>query len=101
MCYRPLGERGGSPYGGFVLSRERWPRAESPRFDVSFKSGMSVEPMFFSVNTHPRTDDLKALFDSCGVPATAMRLHGASRTIDGSRNSYPDDTGKWRIAAVF
>ncbi len=76
-------------------------RVRPPRFDVSFRSGMSVEPMFFSVNPRPRTEDLKALFDSCGVPASAMRLHGASRTIEGSRNSYPDDTGKWKIVAVF
>ncbi len=101
LCHRPMGERGGSPYGGFVLSIERWAESDAPRFDVSFRSGMSVEPMFFNANPRPRPDELRLLFDSCDVPAGVERMHGASRIIDGSRNSYPDDTGKWKVAAVF
>jgi len=101
LCYRPLGDRGGSPYGGFVLSVGRWTGADPPRFDVSFLSGMSIEPMFFSANPRPRPEELRALFDSCNVPPGVERLHGASRIIDGSRNSYPDDTGKWKVASLF
>lgn len=101
LCHRPMGERGGSPYGGFVLSIDRWALPHAPRFDVSFRSGMSIEPMFFNANRRPRPDELESLFESCEVRAGVERLHGASRIIDGSRNSYPDDTGKWKVEAIY
>ena len=62
---------------------------------------MSIEPMFFNANRRPRPDELESLFESCEVRAGVERLHGASRIIDGSRNSYPDDTGKWKVEAIY
>jgi len=37
-------------------------------------------------------DELRSWF-SCDVPAGVEQLHEASPIIDGSRNTYPDDTG--------
>ena len=100
LCYRPLGERGGTPYGGYVVSIGRRTGPETPRFDVSFQSGMSVEPMYFSVDTG-NPEKLPSLFEACGTPGSVERLSGAVRRVDGTRNSYPDDTGKWSVVSVF
>lgn len=101
LCYRSRGERGGAPYGGYVLTTARAEAGQPETLEVSFRSGMSVEAMHFHLDGRATAPDLAQLFKECGDPAPDRRLAGLHRIIDASRNSYPDDTGKWQVAEVF
>jgi len=100
LCYLEEGSRGDKPYGAYFLFG---PAAEpSPaQLGVSFHSGMSVEPMRFIVDTRRDPAELETLLPRCEPPGSTTFVPGAARLLDASRNSYPEDTGRWTVAEVY
>jgi len=102
LCHRAAPPRAGMPYGGYVLTMSEAPRREGPiALGARFLSGMSVEPMFVSLDM--RRTDAKALAEltaRCGV-GQEHRVVGAGRIVEAETNSYPADTGRWSVADVF
>ncbi len=44
---------------------------------------------------------MTVLAASAAATKDVARLKGAAHILDAARNSYPDDTGKWTVAAVY
>ena len=96
LCHRAEPARGGMAYGGYVVfidAVEDGPVTMS----VRFRSGMSIEPMFLSLDQ--RNDDLSELVSRCG--REDVPIAGLSRIVEAETNSYPADTGRWSVASVF
>lgn len=100
LCYRAEAPRAGMPYGGYVLTMDAG--REGPiALGAKFMSGMSVEPMFVSLDM--RRTQAKALADlaaRCDV-GQKRRVVGVGRITEAETNSYPKDTGRWFVAEVF
>ena len=96
LCYRAEPPRGDMAYGGYVLFVE--PARDGPvPLTVRFRSGMSIEPMFISLDI--RASDLSALVARCTEDDVATS--GFGRIVEAETNSYPADTGRWSVADVF
>jgi len=46
-------------------------------------------------------DEMRAAFDPCDPPPGTTLVKGVGRLIDATRNNYPDETGRWRVAEVY
>jgi hypothetical protein len=55
--------------------------------------------MFFVIDRRAASPDLVRAARECGVEGAVT--DGAARIVDGTRNNYPEDTGRWTVAAVF
>jgi hypothetical protein len=55
--------------------------------------------MFFVIDRRAISADLVRAARACGVEGTVT--DGAARIVDGTRNNYPEDTGRWTVASVF
>ena len=95
LCYRADAARGDNEYGAYVL---RAPASETGplSLEVRFRSGMTRSRRFFSVDADAPPPDGTGCFG--GELAIAP---GIARVVDASRNSYPRDTGRWRVREVF
>jgi hypothetical protein len=100
LCYQTAPPRGDMAYGGYSLAPLEG-EGEPVQLEVRFRSGMSVEAMFFSLDT--RTDGAEAarLGTDCEIPPDAAIVGGVSRIVDASRNTYPENTGRWSVAHVY
>jgi hypothetical protein len=72
--------RGGMAYGRYTLALPAPLRGRAIEMSVRFRSGMSIDPMFFSL-------------DRRGLDTGTI--------IDAHANSYPAATGRWGVAEVF
>ena len=99
LCHRAEPARGDMAYGGYVLFT---PVArEGPvALTVRFLSGMSAEPLFFSLDQRQDKDRLSALIARCRLPAGATPIEGVGRILDASANHYPEDRGRWSVVSV-
>ncbi|HEV7502177.1 MAG TPA: hypothetical protein VGQ33_19315, partial [Vicinamibacteria bacterium] len=66
---------------------------------AAYRAGLSQEPMFFVIDRRAISSDLARAARACGVEGTVT--DGAARILDGTRNNYPEDTGRWTVAGVF
>ncbi len=83
--------------GAYVLAGE--PRPGAPlALSARYRAGLSQEPMFFVID-RKRAAPPAAVAAACapGRPVT----DGAARVVDGTHNNYPEDTGRWAVAAVY
>jgi 4-amino-4-deoxy-L-arabinose transferase-like glycosyltransferase len=80
LRHRAQPERGGMRYGIYTLSLPVFARGRALTLGVRFYSGMSIEPMFFSLD---------------------RRGGGVAELLEAQANSYPDSTGRWGVAEVF
>ena len=96
LCYRAEPPRGGMAYGGYVVFTT--PTRDGPvPMTVRFRSGMSIEPMFMSLDT--RLFDASELVARC--TAENIAALGVGAILEAVTNSYPADTGRWSVADVF
>ena len=96
LCYRAGPPRGDMAYGGYVMLIES--AHDGPvSLSVQFRSGMSITPMFISLDTRPF--DISALVARCTHGKVPARGFGA--ILEARTNSYPTDTGRWSVADVF
>jgi len=100
LCYRAGAPRGDMAYGGYSLIL---PAGEGEPVDlkVRFRSGMSVESMFFSLDTTTNGAEAAQFDGGCETPPRAAIVGGVGRILEASSNSYPADTGRWSVAHVF
>lgn len=98
LCYRALGLRGGMAYGIYVLSVPRDGAGSSLELSVRFRSGMSIEPMFFSVNPREQMPSIETLGQCAPAEPT---LAAVGSIVDARLNGYPESTGRWGVAEVF
>jgi 4-amino-4-deoxy-L-arabinose transferase-like glycosyltransferase len=99
LCHRAEPARGGMAYGGYVLFTPA-KRAGPFALTVRFLSGMSAEPLFFSLDQRKDGERLSALISACQPPTGAMTLDGVGRVLDATRNHYPENTGRWSVVSV-
>ena len=66
---------------------------------ISYRAGLSQDPMFFVVDRRPAAADLARAARECGFTGTVTE--GAARVVDATHNNYPEDTGRWRVAGVY
>lgn len=101
LCHRAGGLRGDKPYGAYYLLGPATAPGRSLGLEVRFKTGMSAAPMFFVVDRKSDPGELKAGLGRCGLSEPIPFVRGAVRILDGSRNNYPEDTGRWTVTGVF
>ena len=101
LCFRAEAPRGDMAYGGYLLIIPRPESRERLKVEVRFRSGMSIERRFFSLDLGRNADDLTDLAARCNIPRDVALMNGAARIVDASSNSYPQDTGRWSVASVF
>jgi len=98
LCHRAE-PSGYNPYGSYFLIGPPDASGKPMELCVRFRTGMSAEPMFFVIDQHKGRDSLARQLERCDpAPRTAL-VAGTVR--DASRNNYPEDTGRWSVAAVF
>jgi 4-amino-4-deoxy-L-arabinose transferase-like glycosyltransferase len=98
LCHLALPQRGGMAYGVYVLGVPPERAGGALELTVRFRSGMSIEPMFFSVNPRvpwPPREPLGA------CAPTEPLLPGVAAIVDARSNGYPESTGRWGVAEVF
>jgi hypothetical protein len=81
LTHRAQPRRGGMTYGAYTLALPRTLAGRAVELSVRFRSGMSIEAMFFSL-------------DRRGTG-------GGAEIVDATSNSYPEATGRWGVADVF
>jgi hypothetical protein len=101
LCHRAEPPNGDTAYGGYILLMPPEERDGPVPLSVRFRSGMSIEALFFSLNVDENPEKLRELAEHCEVPDTGSLLNGAFRVVDASRNRYPEDTGRWSVRDVF
>jgi 4-amino-4-deoxy-L-arabinose transferase-like glycosyltransferase len=101
LCHRAEPARGDMAYGGYVLFT---PVArEGPvAITVRFLSGMSAEPLFFSLDQRQDAERLSALVARCWPGAASIKgVEGVGRIVDATANHYPEDTRRWSVVSVY
>ena len=98
LCHRAEPPRQDRAYGQYVLVGPAPARAPVS-LRVSYRAGLSQEPMFFVIDRRAISADLVRAARACGVGGAVT--DGAARIVDGTRNNYPEDTGRWTVSAVF
>jgi 4-amino-4-deoxy-L-arabinose transferase-like glycosyltransferase len=98
LCHRAEPPRQDRAYGEYVLVGPAPARAPLP-LRVAYRAGLSQEPMFFVIDRRAASSDLVRAARACG--ASGAITDGAALIVDGTRNNYPEDTGRWTVAAVF
>jgi hypothetical protein len=98
LCHRAEPPRQDRAYGQYVLVGPAPARAPVS-LRVSYRAGLSQEPMFFVIDRRAISADLVRAARACGVGGAVT--DGAARIVDGTRNNYPEDTGRWTVGAVF
>jgi 4-amino-4-deoxy-L-arabinose transferase-like glycosyltransferase len=100
LCHRAEPPRGDMAYGGYVLVTPAT-RAGALPLGVRFRSGMSAEPLFFSLDQRGDAARLASLLAACAVRPSAVPVDGVGRVLDASANHYPETTGRWSVAALY
>jgi len=98
LCHHAEAPRQDRAYGEYVLVGPAPAGAPVP-LRVGYRAGLSQEPMFFVIDRRVISADLVRAARACGVEG-AVR-DGAARIVDGTRNNYPEDTGRWTVSAVY
>jgi hypothetical protein len=100
-CYRAEAERGGKPYGSYFLLAPPGEPGREAALEIRFRAGMSAEPMRFVVDRRRPLAELAALLPGCAPAPGTVLAPAAARIDDATRNNYPEDTGRWTVAAVY
>ena len=98
LCHRPEAPRQERAYGEYVLMASAAPAGALP-LRISYRAGLSQDPMFFVVDRRPSAADLARAARECGFQGAIT--DGAARVLDATHNNYPEDTGRWRVASVY
>lgn len=99
LCQRGLGDRGDKAYAALVLEGPSSGTART--LEVRFSTAFARQRAYFVAD---RKGDFAALgphFAACGVAQTTPRAAGVASVLEASRNSYPEDTGLWRVESVY
>jgi hypothetical protein len=98
LCHRAEPPRQDRAYGEYLLVGPAAPGAPLS-LRAGYRAGLSQEPMFFVIDRRVVSADLVRAARACGVEGPVR--DGAARIVDGTRNNYPEDTGRWTAAAVY
>lgn len=100
LCHRSRARPHGPARGVFFLSGP-FAAGRPAELSVSFRAGPSDERMFFVVSADgaqaPSAEEAAACPATLGLPLA----DGAARVIDATRSRYPQQTGRWSVAAVY
>ncbi len=99
LCQRALGDRGDKAYSAFVL--EGPGRGAAHEVEVRFTTAFARQRVYFVADRRGALAALSPHFDACGVAAETPRVAGVAEVLHATRNAYPDDTGLWRVEAVY
>jgi hypothetical protein len=99
LCYVADERRGDHAYGAYVLVFPTR-RSEPMTLLTRYRSGMSLRPLLFSLEPEGDPSTLGELAETCGLSKDEVLLAGAE-IVSASRNSYPQDTGRWSVAEVY
>jgi hypothetical protein len=101
LCFRPERQGDEPAYGGYILEVPPMLGSRPLVLTVEMMSGMSLAPMFFSVDGERKSSDLEALARKCALASRVVLVNGLSRVVNASQNAYPTDTGRWSTKDVF
>jgi len=62
---------------------------------------MSAEPRFFQLDTRRDFTELERQAADCRPAPGTTVVNGIGGVLDASKNNYPEDTGRWTVAAVY
>lgn len=105
LCYQDRTPDRSQSYesrGLYLLSGPLPCAAPSCRLEVKFWPGMDDRPMGFSVEpprSQPGLDVLQQVAGECGFEGPVEWTF--DHLVDGARNSYPEDRGRWRVARIY
>lgn len=100
LCFRAGGRRGDQPWGSYVLLAPGGGAGRSLPMGVRFLTGLRDEPATFSLDTRAGRPRLEPA-PQCALPTGALRVEAFGGELEAHRNSYPQDTGRWRVERVF
>lgn len=100
LCFRAGGRRGEQEWGSYVLVAPATAPGESLPMGVRFLTGLRDEPATFSLDTRPGRPRLEPPA-ACALPAGAALVEAFGGALQADRNTYPADTGRWRVERVF
>jgi hypothetical protein len=103
LCHRYEGERGEKAYGSYALIgpvARLGPPGAPLDLQLRFTTGMSDQPLFFVIDRQRAPAATAAALGPCLAPGTPV-LPGAAQVVDATHNNYPEDTGRWAVAAVY
>jgi len=98
LCYQAEPPRQDRAYGEYVLVGPA-PAGAPLSLRLTYRAGLSQEPMFFVIDRRVISKDLVRAARACGVEGPVT--DGAARIVDGTHNNYPEDTGRWTVSAVY
>src|SRR5438552_4955717 len=99
LCHRAEAPRQDRAYGAYVLMGTSPAPGRPLALRAEYRAGLSQDPMFFVIDRRPSSDGLLRAARACGV--TGAVEDGAARVVDARHNNYPEDTGRWTVAAVY
>ena len=100
LCHVFEGIRQEKASGAYLVSMPVTGPQKPIPLELRFRTGMSVEPMFFVLDKRRDPKDLEAHLARCGFAGQPF-VNGLGRLIDATRNNYPEDIGRWRVVGVF
>jgi hypothetical protein len=105
LCYRdrtPDRDQGYESRGLYLLAGPLPCAGGTCAVEARFWPWMDDRPMSFSTETaksQPKLEVLTAVARECGFDAPVSWSFG--RLTDGTRNSYPQDRGRWRVPRIY
>ena len=105
LCYRdrtPDRNQGYESRGLYLLSGPLPCAGDTCAVEARFWPGMDDRPMSFSTETaksQPTPEVLNEAARECGFDAPVSWTF--ARLKDGTRNSYPQDRGRWRVVRIY
>lgn len=105
LCYRdrtPDRDQGYESRGLYLLFGPLPCAGDTCAVEARFWPWMDDRPMSFSTETaksQPKPEVLAEAARECGFDAPLAWSFG--RLTDGTRNSYPQDRGRWRVARIY
>jgi hypothetical protein len=99
LCHRPLPDRPGRARGAYALLVPVPEAGASLALTARFRSGLSAEEMLFRLDPRTSLDALAA--ELAGCLGNEPLVNGAAQVLDETRNRYPEDTGRFRVDAVY
>jgi 4-amino-4-deoxy-L-arabinose transferase-like glycosyltransferase len=100
LCHRAEAARQDKAYGGYLLIGPQGPPGAPVPLEVRFRSGMSVDPLFYVLDRRREPGELTGLVTACGAAGVPF-VPGLARVLDATRNNYPEDTGRWTVSAAY
>jgi hypothetical protein len=100
LCYQPLPFRRPRPLGAYFLTLPVSSAGEAVQLSVGTTAALSNERSFFLL-AERALEEIRPLAARCRPPVVDPLTAGALRTLNDTQSRYPEQTGRFRVKAVY